>query len=149
MAIFSKKPIVKKVAPKSEKTDVVKAKAAKAEKADKKDEVMALKAKENSGVQKFGGIELNMVLIRPHITEKATDLSEQNVYAFEIHRGANKMHVRQAIEKFYKVKPAKIAVIMGIAKYMKNPRTGRMQTKKTAIKKALVFLKKGDKIEFV
>ncbi|OGZ06373.1 MAG: 50S ribosomal protein L23 [Candidatus Lloydbacteria bacterium RIFCSPHIGHO2_01_FULL_49_22] len=90
-----------------------------------------------------------MILVRPHITEKATDLSEHNVYAFEIARMANKAQVRQAIEKFYKVKPVKIAIIMGIAKYMKNPRTGRMQTKKIAIKKALVYLKKGDKIEFV
>ena len=100
-------------------------------------------------VGRVGGLELNMVLIRPHITEKATDLSEKNVYAFEIAHKANKMHVRQAIEKFYKVKPVKIAVIMGIPKTMKNPRTGRVQVKKTAIKKALVFLKKGDKIEFV
>lgn len=145
--LFNKKTPAKKVVA---KTDVVKAKAAKAEKADKKDEVTALKMKDASATRaKIGGLELNMILVRPHITEKATDLSEKNVYAFEIARGANKAQVRQAIEKFYKVKPVKIAVIMGIAKYMKNPRTGRMQTKKTAIKKALVYLKKGDKIEFV
>ncbi|KKU79822.1 MAG: 50S ribosomal protein L23 [Parcubacteria group bacterium GW2011_GWA2_47_7] len=146
MALFNKKPVVKKAAT---KTDAVRAKVAKAEKADKKDEIMAIEKKDASVVQKAGGLELNMILLRPHITEKATDLSEKNVYAFEIARGANKAQVRQAVEKFYKVKPVKIAIIMGIAKYMKNRRTGRMQTKKTAIKKALVYLKKGDKIEFV
>lgn len=143
MALFNKKPAAKKVASK-----IASAKKAKAEKVEKKDEIVVLEKKEMK-TQKVGGLELNMILVRPHITEKATDLSEKNVYVFEIARGANKAQVRQAIEKFYKVKPVKVAVIMGIAKYMKNPRTGRMQTKKTAIKKALVYLKKGDKIEFV
>lgn len=144
MALFNKKPIIKKAAVKTD------SKVAKAEKADKKDDIKALVAKD-AGVrkQKVGGLELNMILIRPHVTEKASDLSEKNVYAFEIARNANKMLVRQAIEKFYKVKPVKIAVIMGMPKYMKNARTGRMQVKKTAIKKALVYLKKGDKIDFV
>ena len=98
---------------------------------------------------KMRGLDLAMVLIRPHVTEKATDLSERGVYAFEINRRANKMHVRQAIEKLYKVEPVKIAVVMGKPKLMKNPRTGRVQTKKTAMKKALVYLKKGDKIELI
>jgi len=98
---------------------------------------------------KMRGLDLSMVLIRPHVTEKASDLSERGVYAFEIHKHANKMHVRQAIEKLYKVKPVKIAVVVGKPKLMKNPRTGRVQTKKTAVKKALVYLKKGDKIELI
>ncbi len=143
-ALFNKKPTVKKAVVKTD------SKAVKVAKADKKDDIKALIAKDAViRKQKVGGLDLNMVLVRPHITEKASDLSEQNVYAFEIARNANKMLVRQAIEKFYKVKPVKIAVIMGMPKYMKNPRTGRMQVKKTAIKKALVYLKKGDKIDFV
>ncbi len=149
MALFNKKPTAAKAAVQTAKTD---SKAMKAAKLDKKDDIKNLEAKEvatTTRAAKFGGLELNQVLLRPHITEKATDLSEQNVYAFEISLRANKMQVRQAIEKFYKVQPLKIAVIVGIAKYMKNPRTGRMQTKKTAIKKALVYLKKGDKIDFV
>jgi len=59
------------------------------------------------------------------------------------------MHVQQAIEKLYKVKPVKVAIVNGKPKLMKNPRTGHIQTKKAGIKKALVFLKSGDKIEFV
>lgn len=143
MALFTKKATAKKAEPK-------------AEKAEKKVKIVDGDAKEIAVVEKTpvvarkqGGIDLTMVLVRPHITEKATDLSEAGVYAFEIHKRANKMDVRRAIEKYYKVKPVKIAVIMGLAKTMKNPRTGRVQVKKTAIKKALVYLKKGDKIEFV
>ena len=98
---------------------------------------------------KVGGLDLAMILIRPHVTEKATDLSERGVYAFEINKFANKMHVYQAIEKQFKVKPVKIAMVNRRPKLMKNPRTGRIQTKQVGIKKALVFLKSGDKIEFV
>lgn len=104
---------------------------------------------ENSRTQKVGGLDLAMVLTRPHVTEKATDLSERGVYAFDINTLANKMHVRQAVEKLYKVKPVKVAIVNGKPKLMKNPRTGRVQTKKTGVKKAFVYLKKGDKIEFV
>jgi large subunit ribosomal protein L23 len=144
MALFNKKtPAEKSVA-------VAESKKAKAVKAEKKDEIAVLAAKDAKAAKaKTGGLELNMILLRPHVTEKATDLSEKNVFVFDIARGANKAQVRQAVEKFYKVQPTKVAVIVGAPKYMKNPRTGRMQTKKTAIKKALVYLKKGDTIEFV
>jgi large subunit ribosomal protein L23 len=97
----------------------------------------------------IGGLDLTMVLLRPHVTEKATDLSEKNVYVFEINKLANKMHVRMAVEKFYKVKPTMVSVINIMPKYSKNPRTGRVQIKKQGLKKALVYLKKGDKLEFV
>lgn len=153
MALFNKKPSTKekveKKTAKAEKTIKV-AKVAKAEGTEVA--VVAKEAKKVSApakVGRTGGLEQNMVLLRPHITEKATNLSEKNVYAFEIAFRANKMQVKDAIHKFYKVKPVKVAIIMGTPKLMKNPRTGRMQVKKTAIKKALVYLKKGDKIEFV
>ena len=94
-------------------------------------------------------IDLAMVLIRPHVTEKASDLSEKGVYVFEINKLANKMHVRMAVEKIFKVKPVKIAVTLGAGKLMRNRNNNRVQVKKQVIKKAFVYLKKGDKIEFV
>ena len=127
MALFNKKQTAEKKVAKKETKEVKAVKAV--------TEKVAEPTKKAVKAGRVGGLELNMILLRPHITEKATDLSEKNV--------------RQAIEKFYKVKPVKVAVIMGLPKTMKNPRTGRVQVKKTAIKKALVFLKKGDKIEFV
>lgn len=96
-----------------------------------------------------GGVDTAMTLVRPHVTEKATDLSMRGVYVFDVHQSANKMRVRQAVEKLYKVKPVKIAMVNGKPKFMKNPRTGRLQVKQQGSKKALVYLKKGDKIEFV
>lgn len=141
MALFSKKATAK--AEPKKKKEVKKVKV-------EKGEVVAKVETTNDAVYtKFGGLDLTMVLLRPHVTEKATDLSEHSVYAFEINKLANKMHVRQAVEKFYKVKPVKIAVVNIMPKYGKNPRTGRVQIKKQGLKKAFVFLKKGDKIEFV
>ncbi len=95
------------------------------------------------------GLTLEQVLVNPHVTEKATDLSEKGVYAFNVNRLANKSQIAQAIEKYFKVRPAKIAVVVTKAKYARNPRTNRVQVKRAESKKALVYLKKGDKIEFV
>ncbi len=148
MAIFKKKT--------EAKADTKKAKPAKKDEKVMDTEVKTDAKKENgmnvkkaAKTSRIGGLDLAMVIIRPHITEKASDLSEKNVYGFEINKLANKMHVRAAVEKLFKVTPMKIAIINGPVKTMKNPRTGRVQTKKQSIKKAFVYLKKGDKIEFV
>ena len=41
---------------------------------------------------------------RPVITERSTDLMEQNKYVFEVDRRANKTEIRQAVEKLFGVK---------------------------------------------
>ena len=144
MAIFKKK-----TAPAAPKVSKVKAPAKKEVNAAVVEVAEAVLPKTEKKNEKVGGLDLSMVIVRPHITEKASDLSEHNVYGFEINKRANKMHVKMAVEKLYKVTPMKVAVINGAPKFMKNPRTGRMQMKKQSIKKAFVYLKKGDKIEFV
>ncbi|MEK7118163.1 MAG: hypothetical protein AAB869_00985, partial [Patescibacteria group bacterium] len=40
--------------------------------------------------KKAGGLDMTMVLIRPHVTEKATNLSGRGIYVFEINKFANK-----------------------------------------------------------
>lgn len=105
---------------------------------------------ESTQIQKSGkALDLTMVILRPHVTEKASDLSEKGVYVFEINKLANKMHVRTAVEKLFKVKPTKVAIVMGKGKLMRNRNTNRVEMKKNGIKKAFVYLKKGDKIEYV
>lgn len=133
MAIFSKKTVAKTTEKKGEEKEVS----------------MAITDVVAKTPMKTGGLDLTQVLLRPHVTEKATDLSEKDVYAFEVNMRANKVHVRQAIEKFYKVSPVKIAMISTKGKTMKNPRTNRTQPKRQAGKKALVYLKAGDKIEVI
>lgn len=96
-----------------------------------------------------GGVALSDVLIAPRITEKSAKLSEENVYAFQINPRANKHQVAQAIAAFYKVTPVKIAILNVPTKYARNNKSGRLQVKKPGMKKALVYVKKGETIAFV
>ncbi len=86
------------------------------------------------------------VLTKPRVTEKAGILSESNVYTFEVSTNANKFTIAKAVKELYKVTPKKINII-------NLPRRsvfvrGKFGTQ-TGVKKALVFLNKGDKIEFI
>jgi large subunit ribosomal protein L23 len=86
------------------------------------------------------------LIIRPVITEKGTIMAgENNCYAFEISPRANKISIKRAIEEIYKVTPVKVNIIN---KKGKKVRYGRSQGRTKKTKKALVFLKEGDRIEF-
>jgi len=83
----------------------------------------------------------------PRITEKATFLSssEKNpVYTFEVHPRANKIGVMSALKELYKVTPVAVRIVNLPAKKLMT-RTGVGFKKGT--KKAIVTLKKGEKIE--
>jgi large subunit ribosomal protein L23 len=142
---------------KEEKAPVKSAKAAKVEpKEEPKVEKSEAKGKKATAPATLpvralgqGGLDLSQVLIRPHVTEKATMLSERGVYAFEINARATKDEVARAIEKLYKVRPRKISVSLRKKKTTRSPKSGRTVMKSPAMKKAMVFLKKGDVIEFV
>ena len=90
--------------------------------------------------------DISNVLVRPRITEKAASESMHNAYAFEIASWATKDQVKKAVELIYKVTPVKVNVSYLPAK--KVVVRGKKGTK-SGVKKAYVFLKKGDKIEFV
>ena len=87
------------------------------------------------------------VIKRPKITEKAGIKAElQNVYTFEVIPSATKKSVAAAIQEIYKVTPIKVNITKLPAKnVVRRGHKGQTQ----AIKKALVFLKKGDKIAFI
>jgi large subunit ribosomal protein L23 len=86
------------------------------------------------------------IIKNPRVTEKASFASEQNVYTFDISQYANKTEIKKAIFTLYKVKPIKVNV-------MSIPRKNIMSKGKEGTRgggrKALVYLKAGDKIEFV
>jgi large subunit ribosomal protein L23 len=87
------------------------------------------------------------IIKKPRITEKAGIKSESdNVYTFEVIRGSSKKDIAEAIKQIYKVTPIKINIINLPAKNVTA--RGRSGVKQ-AVKKALVFLKKGDKIAFI
>lgn len=87
------------------------------------------------------------VLLRPRITEKASMLaSEGNVYVFEVDMMATKKDVKNEVVRLYKVTPLKVAVVP-IKRKQVIVRGKYGQT--SGGKKAYVYLKKGDKIEFI
>ena len=83
-------------------------------------------------------------LLKPVMTEKSTFLSYNNQYIFEVSPRANKTELKKAVENLYGVKPIKINIIKELGKKV---RQGRSFGKKKDWKKAIVILKKEDKIE--
>lgn len=86
------------------------------------------------------------IIKNPRITEKASTTAEQNVYIFDVLKSANKTEIKKAIIEIYKVTPTKVNVL-AIPK--KKINTRGKEGMKGGGKKALVYLKEGDKIEFV
>lgn len=87
------------------------------------------------------------VIKRPRITEKSGIQAEsKNIYTFEVVKSATKTNVKEAVKELYKVTPIKINIVNLPAKNITS--RGKRGTKQS-IKKAVVYLKKGDKIAFI
>jgi len=89
---------------------------------------------------------MKTIIKNPRITEKGTHLESVNAYLFDVGYGANKDEVKRAIFSLYKVRPVKVNMLRIPEKKM-NSRAG--VGVKSGGRKAVVYLKKGDKIEFV
>jgi large subunit ribosomal protein L23 len=95
-------------------------------------------------------LRLEEVLRRPVITEKNTLLSEQNKYTFEIHPDATKIMVKAAVEDAFKVKVLSVNTINVKPKAkarMIRRGAGRIHGMSRAVKKAIVTLQPGDRID--
>jgi len=89
-------------------------------------------------------VQVLQVLVRPVVTEKSTILQEKDKYVFEVLPSANKAMVRQAVELAFNVKVTKVNIVMNRGK-MK--RYGPRRVTSRDIKKAIVTLKPGDRIQ--
>lgn len=87
------------------------------------------------------------VLLKPVITEKSMALMGEKKYTFLVHPDANKVQIREAVEKMFDgVKVAKVNTLNADGK---NRRRGYAIGKTASIKKAIVTLAEGSKdIEF-
>jgi large subunit ribosomal protein L23 len=87
-------------------------------------------------------MNIDNVLVRPVLTEKATNLSKDSVYLFEVNNDVNKFQVKETIEKLYKVK---VGLVRMMIRKGKMKRVGRRsKTKQLAdIKIAFVKIKEG------
>ena len=83
---------------------------------------------------------------RPRLTEKATELGEDNKYTFEVLRDANKIEIRNAIEKIYGVKVKKVNTMRVRGK---RKRVGRNFGRTPAWKKAIITLHEGSEIDLL
>ena len=83
---------------------------------------------------------------RPIVTEKSNLIKDDaNKVVFEVEKKANKLEIKLAVQKLFKVVVEDVNVMNVLGK---RKRTGRIIGKKQDWKKAIVTLKKGDKIEF-
>lgn len=84
------------------------------------------------------------VLVRPVISEKSVGKVEENKYSFWVNPAANKIEVKAAVEKMFKVH---VEDVRTINVHGKMKRVGRYTGKTPDRKKAIVTLKAGDRIE--
>ena len=89
-------------------------------------------------------INLYDKIIAPLVTEKSTNLSEQNKIIFKVPNKTNKINLKKNIEKIFKVNVTKINIIN------KQSRKKIVRGKKVKVmgyKKAIITLKKGQSID--
>jgi large subunit ribosomal protein L23 len=90
--------------------------------------------------------EPHEIIKRPLITEKSTKQKEAgNQIAFVVDPKANKIEIRLAVEKLFKVKVQRVRTMNVLGK---QKRMGRYLGWKSDWKKAIVTLREGDRIEF-
>ncbi len=90
-------------------------------------------------------IDIHDIICFPIITERSTVLREEmNKVLFVVNPRANKIQVKQAVEELLKVKVEKINLI---SVHGKKKRLGKFEGVRPGRKKAIVTLKKGEKLE--
>jgi|AMWB02.1.fsa_nt_gi large subunit ribosomal protein L23 len=88
--------------------------------------------------------DIYQVLKRPLLTEKSVDLKNTGNYVlFEVHQDAVKPEIAEAVERVFNVKVDSVRIIKTPAK---RRRMGRYEGHRPGYKKALVKLKKGEKM---
>lgn len=84
------------------------------------------------------------ILIKPLVSEKSMMLMAENKYSFEVAREANKIEIKDAVEKMFDVKVLNVTTRNIRGKIKKQ---GRYEGKRPDKKKAIVTLRDGDKIQ--
>jgi len=89
-------------------------------------------------------MDMYQVIKRPLVTERSNDLGEQGIYTFEVEREANKVQIREAVEKIFSVG---VVSVNTLRMHRKERGRGHYRGYTGLSKKAIVRLKEGDKIE--
>ena len=129
---------------KSKKTAATASPEEKKVKAAKTDEKTG-EALVGAGTSASTSVEVMPVLVSsPRVSEKAAMLAAEGTYVFNVPLLTNKIEVRKAVEKYYKVHVVRVNMLRGEGKRVSR---GRISGQRSDWKKALVTLKKGEKIE--
>ena len=122
--VLKKKPAAKKAPAKKEK---------------KSDDAPIVSAKTASQGSRLA----NLVLVRPHVSEKAARLADRGTYVFDVASSAEKISIRKAVESLYGVNVTDVRIVNIQGKPIQR---GRRLSRRRDLKKALVTLKKGQTI---
>ncbi len=85
------------------------------------------------------------IIFAPVITEKSASMEAEGKYVFKVDVRANKMQIKQAIEKLFNVK---VESVNTMNTHPKDRRVGKYSGKANRYKKAIVKLAKGSTISF-
>ncbi len=90
------------------------------------------------------------ILLKPIVTEKMTSQGDkQNRYGFVVARNANKLQIKKAVEELYSVSVDSVNTMRYGGKIKsRNTKSGLLVGKTSALKKAVVTLAEGNKIDF-
>jgi len=116
-------------------------------KTEKKVSVKPQKTEESKIIKSKKVSEFSYEAVRqPHISEKASYLAERDQYVFDVSKNYNKNEIKKTIEGIYGVNVLSVNKIKIPAKKM---RLGKTQGFKKGYTKAIVKIKKGQKIEIL
>jgi large subunit ribosomal protein L23 len=90
------------------------------------------------------------IIFKPIVTEKLTILGEKlNRYGFVVDKRSNKLEIKKAVESLYGVTVAAVNTMKYSGKVKsRNTKSGSISGQKVAVKKAIITLAEGEKIDF-
>ncbi|HPZ81099.1 MAG TPA: 50S ribosomal protein L23 [Candidatus Atribacteria bacterium] len=84
------------------------------------------------------------ILISPIITEKTVNLQREGKYVFKVDSRATKVEIKKAVEEAFSVTVTRVNTVKIKGK---TKRLGRFEGQTSSSKKAIVFLKPGERIK--
>lgn len=113
-------------------------------KKEKKEKVVEAPKEEKIPTPATAGGNSWRLLATPRVSEKAAIAASKGIYVFNVPLSANKVEIRKAVESLYKVNVDSVRTVRGIGKFVSR---ARVRGQRANWKKALVTLKKGQKID--
>lgn len=84
------------------------------------------------------------VILHPIVTEKSVQLQKENQYAFKVDSRATKSEIKKAVEEMFGVTVLRVNTVHVRGK---KKRLGRFEGQRPSWKKAIVFVKPGERIK--